>query len=279
METVTTTIYGSYIQTCQLLNKQPNILQYTTLNEKFNIYKDEVLYDGEIPRLAYVAIGNGGHKLSTGANGIGFNTPVLHTPRHASLYSHMPFVLRTVDNDLTAIERDRFRLRKVIDINGVTYVAYYLRVLDLAPISPAMEHKLVENNTIYTNDFIPAASDLEPTPPNLDPNATNTTTGEYLASTAKIPFVMDSNDIIELQNACRILYGSDEYAIISEVALCTGIERALDGDFNGTIASYNEAIAVQVSGFINTLYSTKYINDKIDVVFDVGAVEPLQVVG
>ena len=277
METVTNTIYGSYIQTCQLLRKDPEIKPYTTLNEKLNIFKDEVLTPGEIPTVQYVAVGNGGHTATTGPNGVTIPAPVLHTPRHAALYNQLPFVLRTPENDLTSVERANYRLRSIIDVNGTTYVAYYLKVLNLTNVVPAMEHKLVADGQIFTDPFTPTAQDLDPVPPNIDPNSTNTSTGEYLSATAKIPFTLDVNDIRELQDACRILYGTDEAAIISEVALCSGVDRPVEGDFNGTTATYTEAIAVQVSSFINTFYATKFINDSVNVVFDVGSVEPLAV--
>lgn len=269
------TIHGGYLQSCQLLGLPFSIKANTTLNEKFQIHTDVNLGETDMPRLRYIAIGNGGHAFSTGADGIPTLDPIQHRPKSGSLYNHLPFILRPLDADLTAVERRNYRLRRIETINNIRYAAYYLRVLDMSQTSPQMELREVTDGVISTVPYVPTISDLNPVAPPLTPNGVMTTTGSYIATTAKVQYVMTQWEVEELLAACVIKYGSDKYAIISELALCSGIDRTVAGEFNGASTGYVDAVAVQCCSFMNVGYIAKFSNSGLDIVLDVGSVEPL----
>jgi hypothetical protein len=275
MESIVRTVYGAELQTTQLLNLPLILKQYSTLNEKFSIHNDVAIADTDQPSVKYVTIGNGGHRMVMGASNISRPEPVQHTARDAALYNHLPFVLRLPNDDLTALERTKYRLRRLETHDGTVYVAYYLKVLDLSATVPQLELRTVADGVTTSTDFSPTIADLNPTPPALNPGGVLITTGDYIAATAKVPFILSTSDIDELLNVCNIIYSDDNYAMISEIGLCSGVDRAVVGDFNGVSTGYTDAIGVQIVSFINAFFAVKFSNNGVNILFDIGNSEPL----
>lgn len=275
MEHVVRTVLGALLQTSQLLGKPVIVKPNTTLNQKFNIQPDITISDQDHPSMTYVSIGNGGHRMNIGVNNIARPEPIQHTPRDAALFNHLPFVLRLPSEDLTAGERIKYRLRRHETHDGQTYVAYYMKVLDLSETVPQLELRTVTDGITTSTPFEHTLADLNPTPVNMTPGGVLQTSGDYIAATAKVPFIMNENDINEFLNVANIIYGDEDYAMISEIALCSGVDRIVVGDFNGTSGSYTEAIAVQVCSFINAFFSAKFSNNGINILLDTGSSEPL----
>lgn len=275
MQTIVRTIYGAYIQTCQLLGLPLTIKEHTTLNEKFNIHSEVMLANTDIPRMKYVCIGNGGHKTIIGADGIAKIEPIQHMPRNAALYNHMPFVLRQPNNDLNAAERMNYRLRRLEFHDEKPYIAYYGKALNLNDTIPQMDLKSVVDGVTYTTPFDPNNGDLNPTPPDLSNTGVNLTTGDYIFCSAKVPFEMTAQEVEEYLNVANIIYGDEAYAMISEIALCTGVDRSVMGDFNGVSSAYVDAIGVQVANFVSAFYAMQFNNNGINMLLNVGSVEPL----
>lgn len=275
MKSVVRSVHGAALQTAALIGLPHVIPPHSTLNEKFNINANMTIPDTEIPRIRYVGIGNGGHRVVVGANNISYNQPIQHLPRHSGLYNQLPFVLRPITNDLTPQERAKYRLRTVIQHGGVSYAAYYLKTLDFSNTVVDLEYFTVDNGVTTSSTFSPNSSDLNPTPPDLTSTGVVSTSGDYIAATSQVPFKMDAGEIEEFANVANILYGSTDYAIISEIALCSGMDKVVTGTFNGVSASYTEAIGVQINDFIATYLATSYSNQMIDISFDIGAVEPM----
>ena len=269
------TIYGAYLQTCSLLGLNVNIKENSTLNQKFGLFPTEIFNVGQYPTLKYITIGNGGHTASIGTDGIPLINPVPHSPRHAALYNHLPFVIREVTNDLMPAERLKYRLRTHLTIDGVNYVCYYAKVLDLSTVEPQIELRNNTSGVITAVDFNPGLSDLNPIKPIIPVNGNITSTGNYLTCTAKVEFTMDEDEITELVNACNIIYGNDNYAFISELGLCTGIDRTLMGNFNGEEIAYTEVVGAQVANFISTSIACNQISTSVQLVIDVGSNESL----
>jgi len=94
-------------------------------------------------------------------------SPVQHTARHASLYNPIPFVLKPIGADLSPSDRLNYRLRTVLTINNIQYVAYYLKKLDLSAVTPTVELRNVQDTVITVSNFTPDQSDLSPTPPSI----------------------------------------------------------------------------------------------------------------
>lgn len=282
MEQIVRTVYGAYLQTAQLMDLNFSLLPHTSLNEKFGINQNATLPQGVIPTLNYAAIGNGGHQMVIGANNISIPEPLQHLPTDAALYNQLPFVLRLPTNDLTTAQQANYRLRKNVSYNGQTYIAYYLKSLNLAQTSasittnvPQLMYKTVQNGTVTSTPFTPTTANLNPTPPTTTTTGAVSTTGNYVSASSQVPFVLGSFDLTEFSNVANIIYGDPAYAIISEIALCSGLDQPASGTFNGVAQNYTDAVAVQIMNFISTFYPVQFMQDNINVLFDVGAVEPL----
>ena len=64
-------------------------------------------------------------------------------------------------------------------------------------------------------------------------------------------------------------------AVISEVGLCTSIDRVVNGDFNGTIMGYTDAIYCQVANWMTTEFPAYAYNQGTTFTVDIGSNEPL----
>lgn len=275
MQQVVRSAQGAYLQTCHYLRSPYSVMPHTTLNEKFGIHSTETLEGIETPSVAYFTVGNGGHSVAIGADSIPLVNAVQHIPQHAALYGQLPFVLREPDKDLTAGERARYRLRRIEYHDSKPYVAYYLRVLDLTDSMPQIQHVTIIDGVSEATPFEATSDDLSPTPPVVSNTGVNIVTGDSIFCSSRIPITMSREDVAEFVNAVNIIYGSEDYAIISEIALCSGIDRQVTGDFNGVSSTYTDALAVQVINFISAFYVMAFCNDGFTIYTNVGSLEPL----
>lgn len=276
METVTPTIAAAHLQTCKLLKKPFTVLPNSTLNQKFGIYPDELPATNEYPGLAYLGIGNKGATYELAPGGFLLTTPIPHLPRHAALYNMIPFVVRPANDDLTASERLKYRLRVPMTTSGgQNVVAYYLMPLDLANTTPEVELRNVNDGVITTSPFVHALSDLSPVHPVISNINLNNPNGDYLVSTAKTVFTLDQGHITNIMEACNILYGDPRYAAINEVGLFTGIDKVVQGVFNGVASNYTEVISAQAAAFISQSHILTASTREVEIGLNIGSVEPL----
>jgi len=280
MENITRTIYSSYLQTSLLMGLPFTVMPNTTLNEKFGVQSGIVPAVDAIPTMQYFAIGNGGHRMSVGANGLTKTEPVQHRGTDAALYNHIPFVLRDIANDIDATERAKYALRRKEVHNGVNYIAYYLKRLPLSGVIADMEFISVANGVQSVSAFEANSLNLNPVPPDLSSTGVNIVTGDYVAASAKITIQLTSTEVDELLNVASVLYDDSSFAIISEIALCSGMDKTVQSPANNNLTiNFNEAIAVQVSSFINTFFALEFTNNGCEISLDCGATEPLLNIG
>jgi hypothetical protein len=275
MESSIRSVYSASLQTSTLLGLPVIIKPNSTLNEKFNISPTLTLSETDHSAIRYITVGNGGHRMVVGADNIAKPEPIQHTPRNAALYNHLPFILKLPSDDLLPVDRAKYRLRRIETHDGVNYVAYYLKVLDLSNTSTMMELRSVTDGIVTATSFVPTAADLNPTPPPITPGGVITASGDYIAATAKVPFIMTTEDILEFLNVCNIIYGDVNYAMITEIGLCSGADRVVTGDFNGVSSGYTEAIGVQICSFLSTFFALAFTNGQLEILVDVGSLESL----
>lgn len=266
---------AGHLQSAQFMGKPLPKLPNSTLNQKLGIKSEIDISSEEMPVCRYITIGNGGHKFVVGANGRPKWTAVHHTTRHTAMYNQLPFVLRQVTNDLTQAERAKYRLRRVEEHNGIQYIAYYARVLDLTDTAVNMELRHVENGTTTSTLYAPTIEDLNPVPPNLVAGESVSTTGDYIATSVKVPFTMTAEEIKEFQDAIEIIEGETGYASISEICTVAGVDRVVTDTIAGQSQQYEEVIRAQIMSFISTAFVTEFMTDGIKMMVDVGNVEPL----
>ena len=273
---VVRSVYGSALQSSQFAGLPFNMLPFTTLNEKFGIQAGVAPQAGDLPVVNYFCIGKGGHKLQTGTDGTELINPVPHVSTDAALYDHIPFVLRPVASDLTALQQASYGLRKIITVNGAQYVAYYLKRLVTSSAVVSINLQTINDGVTTTTQFVPTAANLSPVAPVLDNTGSNVLTSEYAVCQALLPMSFTADECTELLNACTILYGSPSYAIISEIGLCSGQDKVI------TLAggaSFNEVIAVQIAAFISAFHAIQYTATGISGNYNLGTNEPLLVLG
>lgn len=251
----TRTPHGALIQLSQLFNKAPVIQSNSTLNQKWNVAANETLAANEVPIASYIVIGNGGHQSQVHNN----ITSIRGVPRlttASALYSHMPFLMTPVGNDISAAERAKYRGRVIEVHGGVSYVVYYIKVFSTSSVT-------------ITTDYTATSDSLTPVPPTAQ-------TSETLATIASIPFVLDAEEITNIKEAQALIHGTEGFATISEIGLVTGVDRIVTGDNDGLDLDYTEVIAAQLHSSSNAgrlLDFTEAVSTPTTIT--VGSLDPL----
>lgn len=268
------TIYAADLSTHKTLGIPYVPLPNTTLNQKFNVYPEEVPMQGEYPNVVYLAVGRGGSKLSVSTMGEPKPVPIPHTPEHAALYRHMPWIVRRLDDDLTAAQRKRYRMRvPFTGQDGSPYIGYYLKAIDLTMVRPSVELRHVEDGKVTATVFEPDVANLSPKPVVLDNVNVQNPNNDCLVSIAKLEVTLDVTDISELINAFTVIDGDASGAIINELALVSGVDRVMQTNINGAMGSYIEAIAAQINLFTHKYNVLDVTSSKLKFTFDVGSAE------
>lgn len=282
---ITRTIYGNALQP-SLMFDRPYVVQdlenadgKCTLNHKFGIHPTQLPGPDERHAVRYYAIGIGGHRAITGANGIGRTRPRRHDPTDAACFEHLPFVLRDLNNDLTVEQRKHYAGRRIEQRGGATKVAYYLK--RLATQDSQVQSKIIPAGGGTSRPFVPTTANLNPVPLDetggTDSNVVSTS-GDKVSSSLIVNIDFNAFDAAELRNVARIIYGDESYALVSEIAICAGVDRVLAGQGPGnTTLDYLEAIAVQPVQFISCYYQLDMQNEGFGFKIDVGIGEPLLV--
>lgn len=275
MENITRTIYGNYIQTCNYVGKTPIIPPHSTLNNKFDVNSGVEPTEDERAVMRYFCIGLGGHGYAGGADLIPRFSMLQHKSTDAALFGHLPFVLRPIDSDLSDTERSIYALRVQENYGGLPYYAYYLRRLDLTSVEPEMLYTTINAGSEVTTPFIPSAANLTPTPTIIS-DGMNVVSGDMTSVMARLGITFTTAQINEIMNAAKIIYGDESYAIISEIGLCTGVDRdVIVSSAGGGTFTQPEAIGVQIAAFISAKIELQTANRSVTFEMDVGASEPL----
>lgn len=235
--------------------------------------------------LGYFAIGNKGFNSGLGgatgpAGSIPLNTAVEHLATDSGIFNMIPFALVPVSNDLPTAEKAKYRIRVTMDIGGTLYAAYYLRVLDIDSIEFSELLVTKENGVESATSFVPSSSNLFP----VHPPTSGATRGDYVKSMAVVVINFTEVEQQRLVEACRLLYGSVDYATISEVAFCAGVDKPITKRYPETgvqtpqnvTAGRLEAVGVQV--WIHYTLSPVDVasaRNGLNGAWDIGLSEPL----
>lgn len=272
METLTRTIYGSVLQVSLLTGQPYTPAANSTLNERFNVRKTDIIPAGQYPKLQYITLGIGGTKLVAGEGGQLRTERVQHQATDASCYTPYPFVLRAVNNDLSLTERQKYALRVQQTHNNAQYWAYYLRRIDLSDVQVLLEKRTIQIDNIISTPFTPTNDNLVPPIPNVSNTGSNIVSNEYATVSTRLNIPFSEADCAELLNVASIMFNDESYAIISEIAFCSGLDKNITLSDGST---FTEAIGVQVMSFVNTFHAIQYTQGGINGEYDVGANEPL----
>lgn len=273
---LTHTVWGQTLMTANALGIEYPVLQHTTLNELYRVQENARLERHERPRIGYYCIGMGGHGTSSfNFNGKTFAKPDLykHDPKDAGLYEPIPFVLRRTNNDLTPEERANYGLRVKRDFNGVEYFAYYAKRINTSTSEIRILQDTVVNGKLTSVPYVPDSSNLSPARPTLSPRGVVVASNEKLRNNLEISINFTAEDARNLLEVGRILFdGNEDATIISEIALCSGVDRIVTGQGGGNQPiQYNEILACQVAAFITTHKHMPDNNAGFEIFFDMGS--------
>lgn len=275
-ENTTRTVYGAYLQVCKHLGIPFTLKANTTLNEALSVQAG-VLPDANVyPNLGYFGLGNGGHTIDAGADNVPILVPKVFKSTSAALYNQLPFILRPTGNDLSSGERAKYALRRLEQRKGITYIAYYLKRLDRTNVRADMFITTVVNGVSTTTPFVPDSAVLHPTPPVISNPGVIVADGVYVSASAPLSIILDANDVTEFLNVVNIIYGSINAGVVSEIAVCSGIDKQVQvADPGGQTFQMLEAIAVQVCDLVNVGAPLQFNAEGTTFNMDIGATEPL----
>ncbi len=278
MRTVTRTVYGAAINSALQLGIPFIPPENSTLNQKFSINPTLNPGPSERYRMNYITIGNGGHQAVTGADGIPYTTPNNHAATDASLYRHIPFVLRELSDDLTVGQRANYALRRIETHDGVQYAAYYAKRLDLESAEINLQKTNVVDGIQSTQPFVPTSANLNPVPMSASEQESNVilSSGDFVTASSPITIEFDAVSANELRNVAMVLYGSENLAVISEIGFVAGVERDVTGvAVGGTTINYRDIIAAMITTHVTVFYQLNLQNYGFTLSADVGVTEPL----
>jgi hypothetical protein len=244
----TRTVYHSELSNARLHKLPYSIRPFSTLNEKLSILHNTTPPVVE-PSIGYFAIGIGGH----GFTGTGDSATVVyyqHNPDDAVLFDQVPFILRTLDNDLSPAQRLRYALRKVIQIAGVSYIAYYLRRIDMSPARYTTRARNIENGVVTETEYSTTDKCQSPIRFSADNSTVNITSGKFLVTTTRLSLDMTTDDVTELANVFQIIHGNLDKARVSEIAVCSGVDHQINVTSASGSFVFTDAVAVQVMSFL-----------------------------
>ncbi len=155
-----------------------------------------------------------------------------------------------------------------------------ITTLDLDSIECKEVLVIKENGTETTVPFVATSSDLFP----KHPSTSGSTEGNRVRSMALITLDFDNVEQQRIVDACRLLYGDEDLAQISEIAFCYGVDKPVakeyptEGAQNPKVVSNGrlEAVAVTVAiHYTLTPVAVTAAKKKLGGAWDIGIGEPL----
>lgn len=258
MEYYTPSFQEGRLMTCLRFGYPFHVQPYTTLNEKLNIAVNEAIAPNQYPITSLFTIGTGGRKLTLTSTKLEKNIHAESDPTNTALFEHVPLVLRDLDNDLTTVERQQYRLRRLEAHAGTTKIAYYAK--KLIPISAATKDEIrtTVNGTTTPVSFIPTVDKLSPLAAYSNTSGVTLTKNSTVVSVGVFNILIDAFGLEELRNVSNILYGDPDGLIISEIGLTMGVDRTITVAQPNFSVTYTESIASIISGFLKTKYEIAY---------------------
>lgn len=270
------TLWGMALQTATHLRIPFTVMPNTTMNELLSIQVNEKPDFGVYPALGYLSLGNGGLVADISGDGTLVMMPKVFKATSAALYNPLPLILRSIGNDLPPADRAKYALRRIEQRNGVSYIAYYLKRIDMTNVKVGVFLTTVVNGVKSTVPYLPDSSVLHPVAPMTGNPGVITADGTYVSASAPLDIVIDPADTAELMNVFTIIYNNPNAAIISEMALCSGLDKNVSvTDPGGSAFNMLEAIAVQVNDLVNIGAPLNFNADGVKFSIDIGAAEPM----
>ena len=277
----TPTLSAMRLSTALIMGLDIKYPQRSTINEYFKHLVDRLPSPKERVCMRYLVIGNRGHDVVKDDDGFSDMEPRAKTANMSGMFNGYPLVLRALDNDLSDEMRKQYAFRIREEHGGRPYWAYYLKRIKMVGVETNDILIVRENGVPKTDEFHYTDADLFPQPvklPDYDyDNDGNIAIpdGRYVSSNAVVSIAFDEFDVAELQNVYNILRGTAKRAVISELALCSGLDFPHTGDSaDGSKFTYDEAIGVQALYHISLYKNVAQENQGFVVNVTVGQPAP-----
>jgi hypothetical protein len=269
------TIAASLLQTAQFF-KVPMLYQANSmLNEKYDFSKTIRPPAGQYPYANYFQFGRNGFYCQPGGDGVPEIRSYVHEPVDGGLFEGMPFVLRDLNNDLTATQREMYAGRAILRVGSTDKIAYWLCKLNKTDSSVLPFIVTPDATEDIRDPFIPNSSTLSPTPTKPTIDAINVVTGKYGVVECKIKMILTQWMIDELLNVKQLLTGNSVLDV-TEIAIVHGYPQNVTSNISGTSVTYEEAIVAQISAFFpNKIAINNYAGDTLEMSFHAGIDDPL----
>lgn len=229
-------------------------------------------------KVGMLMIGRGGHRYVTNSDGDIDPTTYPHKATDTGLYEPLPFIVRPVDSDLQDEDRLRYRLRTISEIGGRPYAFYFGRIFDkvddeiVEVIETVQDGKVVETLTYEAtvNDLYPVREDLSVE-----------SDGIFMRTYSTEDVKFTEEEVEELKYACLLMYGSENKAVISEIAFCFGIDKTVTRMYDATgnelvnaPAFTKEYVACHM-GVVESTFKPIIYTGEINDTKNIGISEPL----
>lgn len=175
-------------------------------------------------KIGLIMIGRGGHGMTVDDDAEISPITYPHEATHTGLFRPMPLLVRPVSSDITNEDKAKYRIRTTMMINNLLYAVYWGKKIDASTNEIIEMIETVENGKVVSaKPYTPTANDLRPTKTDID----QTATGVYLRTYTAVNFGFSNAEVEEIVNACTLMYGNPDKAIISELAFCFGKDKAV----------------------------------------------------
>lgn len=270
------TAIGISVQASKLLGRPYEYLKYTTLNELYDINPEAHLDITTPPDIKYWAIGRGAHRIHIDDSNTPVIDPIAHETTNTGPYKGVPFVLRRLNDDLNADDRAKYALRRKETHNGEEYWAYYLKRLPNNPEVPEVIHDNTKDGVTTSRPFKYTNDDLHPIPSDLPSVGVVVASADIIRISSRVLIEFNEWDVTEFFKVNKILYGSEQRSLISEILICSGVDRDVQvPSQSGSNVQFKEAIGVQVITFVSTFINVATANRGFHHEFELGEGEPL----
>lgn len=252
-------------------------LPNTTLNELLEYSVDDMPH-GTIPQLHYWSIGFDGTVIK---DFNGRQTPVAtwHNIEHVGLYGMIPFARRRKDNDLPPERRVHYAGRvESTDSDGVEWVTYWLKRIPKPTEELGLKKITKVNGNTEEDVYFPQSSNLRPPKPLLQPDGVNEVFTEFIATTDMIVCELNREEIEEVIEAVRLLYGHSELAAITEIGLVQGVDKTISAtNHRGEPFSFNECVGAQIATICCKANGSLLGEDVFRMAFDVAVSDAMAI--
>lgn len=283
VQTVTNTPFGNLLGKCCFTNQELNLPQYTTLNERYDVLADQSIgkQNGRNFELKYFGIGIGGSSAdgltSLGTTRLKVNQ---HQPTDMNLFAAIPFIARPLGEDLTNLERAKYRMRVVETFpDGNKYAVYYLKLINFDSYFPSVNRVVRDDNgNEDSKPYVPTKDSLfNPQPKDITSAGTTPVSNVYQNNSAILDCTLYAQDLTEIVNAVKLKHGDSSYSSINEMMVVAGFDTLADGLIeNGATIRYTEVQSATAAHFVTERDGRNALNNvKLQMAYDHGSSEPM----